>query len=391
MRRFSAQFIFTNTEAPLKRAIITADDDGIITGIDKSGTDHQEPHSVEFYNGIIVPGFVNCHCHLELSHLKGIVPGGRGLADFIMHIRSARNDDPVKVKAAAASSDHDMYIYGTELCADICNTTLSFDIKKGSRIRYFNMIEVFGIDPARAGFRMEEFLGVADEAERYGLAYSLVPHSVYAVSRPLFRLLRDLTGNNKVTTIHFLETGEEKRFLSDHSGSLALSYKQSGLMPLIPETVKNHTDAVMKEITKSGNLILVHNTYADSTSVRKTLKRPNTFWCLCPASNIYIEKKIPPAEMLVAEGCEIVIGTDSLASNSSLSILEELKILQLYFPAISMEQLIRWATVNGARALGEEKNYGTIETGKKPGLLLLENLDLINLKMLPETTVTRLL
>ena len=91
------------------------------------------------------------------------------------------------------------------------------------------------------------------------------------------------------------------------------------------------------------------------------------------------------------EGCQIVIGTDSLASNANLSILNELKTIQLNFPEISIEDLISWATINGATALGEEEQFGSIKPGKKPGLLLLENVDLQNMKLLPESVVTRLI
>ena len=95
--------------------------------------------------------------------------------------------------------------------------------------------------------------------------------------------------------------------------------------------------------------------------------------------------------MLHAEGCDIVIGTDSPASTKKLSILAELKTLQKYFPSISLEELVRWATINGARALCENQNFGRIVPGIKPGLLVLQDVDLDNFKLLPDTTVTRLL
>jgi cytosine/adenosine deaminase-related metal-dependent hydrolase len=120
-------------------------------------------------------------------------------------------------------------------------------------------------------------------------------------------------------------------------------------------------------------------------------RRERLFWCLCPNSNVYIENRIPPLNLLLEEDCDIVIGTDSLSSNSQLSILEELKTLQLAFPDTSIPDLIKWATFNGARALGEGQYYGSIEAGKKPGLLLLQNVDLINMKLLPESYVTRLI
>lgn len=105
---------------------------------------------------------------------------------------------------------------------------------------------------------------------------------------------------------------------------------------------------------------------------------------------MYIENKMPPVDMLMSEECEIVVGTDSLASNKNLSILSELKLISHHFPSVKLEEMIRWATINGARALSEDGNFGKIETGKKPGLLLLENVDLVNFKLLPGTIVTRL-
>jgi cytosine/adenosine deaminase-related metal-dependent hydrolase len=220
----------------------------------------------------------------------------------------------------------------------------------------------------------------------------MVPHTAYSMSVTLMRLLREKSDNNKVTSIHFMETAGEKAFLENHSGPLMSFYKQSGLIPTRLETVKSHVDAVLNEITQAGNLILVHNTFADRDTIRMIKEhRENLFWCLCPNSNIYIENEIPPLKLLIEEGCEIVIGTDSLASNKRLDILAELITLQLNFPSLSIEDLVCWATLNGAKALGEENLFGKIETGKNPGLLLLQNVDLLNMKLLPDSFVTRLI
>jgi cytosine/adenosine deaminase-related metal-dependent hydrolase len=163
------------------------------------------------------------------------------------------------------------------------------------------------------------------------------------------------------------------------------------LIPSRFEPVKSHVDAVLNEVTLSGNLILVHNTFVNRKTIRKVKERGNLFWCLCPKSNLYIENELPPVRMLIEEGCEIVIGTDSLASNDSLGILDELKTLQLNFPSLSIEQLVCWATANGAKALNEADSFGKIVTGKKPGLLLLQDVDLLNMRLLPESFVTRLI
>jgi aminodeoxyfutalosine deaminase len=391
MKRFSAQYIITNNGTPLKRAIVTTEDNGTIISIEDTCGDLREKHSVEFHNGIIVPGFVNCHCHLELSHMKGSISKGGGLGDFIEQVKTIRDKNSEMISASARSADNEMYNEGIVLCADICNTTFSFKIKKESRISYINLLEVFGIDPEKASRRLDEIIKVSESASSMKLPFFLVPHSVYSMSVTLLRALREKNNDNKVTSIHFMETAGEKTFLENHSGPLFTSYQNSSLIPSRLETVKNHADAILNEITRSGALILVHNTLVDKEIIKQVKERKNLFWCLCPNSNIYIENMIPPVDLLRDEDCEIVIGTDSLASNNKLSIIEELKTLQLHFPRLSLEELVYWATQNGAKALGEEDRYGKIETGKRPGLVLLENVDLQNMRLLPESYVTRLI
>ncbi len=390
MKRLSSQYVITNAGPSLKRAIINTEDDGTIISIEKTEGDLTEKHTVEFYNGIIIPGFVNCHCHLELSHLKGTIAEGGGLGPFIEQVRNIRKESAESIIKSASQADNGMFRAGIVLCADVCNTSDTFKLKKESSIMYINMLEVFGINPDRAHRSIDEISAVAKIASDMKLRFYIIPHSSYSMSLSLLRLLKEITSRNKVTSIHFMETPAEKSFLEDHSGMLMSSYKSSGLLPSKLETVNSHSDAILNELTLSGNLILVHNTFADRETVRTVKRRENIFWCLCPNSNYYIEKAIPPVTMLLEEDCELVIGTDSLASNTRLDILSELITLQLNYPSLGIEDLVAWATINGARALGEEKYFGTIEPGKKPGLLLLQNVDLINMKLLPGSYVTRL-
>ena len=390
MRRISAQYVITNDRPVLRRAVVCAEDDGTITGILENDGLLRETHSVEFYNGIIIPGFVNCHCHLELSHLKGKIPEASGLPQFIMNVRSSRDgnqSDPAVLKKAVLK----MADEGIVLCGDICNNASTFSVKKNSLVTWHSFIEVFGIDPAKAQKRIAEALCSAEEAVKYGISYSLTPHSLYSVSLPLLRLLKELTAGNRITSVHFMESESEKTFLKDNSGPLKDSYEKSGLLTDDVMTPSGHAEGILEEITPSGNLILVHNTFADAGTIRKVLRRKNTWWCLCPGSNLYVEGRMPPVDMMISEGCELVMGTDSLASNNNLSILSEMKLISEYFPSVKLEEMIRWATLNGARALDKENTYGKIAPGMKPGLLLLENADLLNMKLLPETTVTRLM
>ena len=370
MRKFSAQYIFTNTGKPLKRGIITVDDNGLVIDVEDTNGLLTEKHSVEFYNGVIVPGFVNCHCHLELSHLKGKIDEGKGLKYFIEQVIEQRDFNLDNTKSAT-EADAKMFKEGISLCADICNNDAAFPIKKNSRIKYINLLETFGSDSAEAQNRINKIIELSKTSENLNIPYNFVPHAVYSTSLALFRLLKQVSHTNRVTSIHFMETENEKTNTSEYEN--------------------NHTNTVLNEITQSGNLILVHNTFITNEIAKTVNKRANLFLCLCPASNIYIEKKLPPVYMLKDVFPEnIVIGTDSFASNKMLNILEELKILQHHFPAITLDELIKWATINGAVALGEKETFGTIEPGKTPGLVLISKTDLENMKLKPDSFAMRL-
>jgi cytosine/adenosine deaminase-related metal-dependent hydrolase len=391
MKYFSAQYIFTNNGPPLKRGIITTDDDGTIISVEDTGGILPERHSLEFYNGIIVPGFVNCHCHLELSWMKDRIPEQTGLGGFLSTLTGIRSGGVDESDKAIASADRSMADEGVVLCADICNSSSTFSVKKKSRIRYINFLEVFGIDPASAEKRLAEIMKVAEAATANSLEWYLVPHSVYSVSLPLFRMLREKTGSNKFTSVHFLESEDETGLLSEKSGPLMDAYKKMLSPSVVIIPVKDHLTAVFDEITPSGNLILVHNTAIEQEQVRNLKNRPGIFYCLCPGSNRYITDSVPPLNMLASEGCKIVIGTDSLSSNNKLSILNEIRILQDEFPETHLTSLIEMATLTGAEALGAVEAAGSIEPGKKPGLVLIRDADLEGMRLLPSSSSVRLI
>jgi cytosine/adenosine deaminase-related metal-dependent hydrolase len=129
---------------------------------------------------------------------------------------------------------------------------------------------------------------------------------------------------------------------------------------------------------ETKKVLLVHNTYTSQEDLELIKHYSNDCeinFCLCPKANLFIENTLPDIPMLVQSGIKITIGTDSLASNDSLSILEEMKTIQKHFPKISFEMLLQWSTKNGAEFFGIEKEFGTIEKGKKPGLNLLKGMN----------------
>jgi cytosine/adenosine deaminase-related metal-dependent hydrolase len=391
MKHFSAQYIFTNNGPPLKRGVITTDDNGRIIAVEDTGGILPERHSLEFYNGIIVPGFVNCHCHLELSWLKNRIPRNTGLGGFLSALTGIRSAGSNEADKAIESADKAMADEGVILCADICNSPATFSIKKKSRIKYISLLEVYGIDPSGAGMRINEIMKVAALAEENQLEWYIVPHSLYSVSLPLLRLIREKSASNRVTSVHFLESADETRLLTEHAGPLMDAYDLILSPSAVIKPVADHVSAVIDEITPSGNLILVHNTVISREQVIKLRERPGIYYCLCPGSNRYITGSVPPLGLLTGENCNTVIGTDSLSSNNKLSILNELSLLQEEFPRITLPDLVTMATLTGARALGAADEAGSIEPGKKPGLVLIRDADLEGMKLLPSSSSVRLI
>src|SRR5690606_32370478 len=151
-----------------------------------------------------------------------------------------------------------------------------------------------------------------------------------------------------VISLHFLESDDERRLTS------------------------RHAERAVELSRLAASMLLVHNTVVTRDEASAVASAGNTWFCLCPSSNMHISGMMPPAAMLREITDRITVGTDSLASTASLSMISELRLLQDAAPHIPLEELILWGTLNGARALRMDNTLGSIEPGKKPGLLLLE-------------------
>jgi cytosine/adenosine deaminase-related metal-dependent hydrolase len=146
-------------------------------------------------------------------------------------------------------------------------------------------------------------------------------------------------------------------------------------------TKKTSLQSYFNKLEKAQNVILVHNTFTkekdlEYVKLQTTNHKPQTFICLCVNANKYIENVVPPIEMFRKNNCTIVLGTDSLASNWSLNILDEIKTIRKNFPSIPLEEILQWATSNGAKALQLDHELGGFEKGMKPGIVLINEQNL---------------
>jgi cytosine/adenosine deaminase-related metal-dependent hydrolase len=393
-RKFNADFLFTGYEMLNGNDVLVTDDSGIVIEIIPL---KEAGGNVEKLEGILSPGFVNCHCHLELSHMKGLIPEKTGLVDFLLSVIKQRNYPADVIQQSIADGENALIENGVVAVGDICNTTDTIQQKKQGNLYYHNFIETIGFTESVA----EERFGSSHEifkkfAQYYDLpveSNSIVPHAPYSVSNKLFELIANFPGNH-LLTIHNQESEEENNFFETGDGNLRRLYQSLGIdISFFRPTKKRSPENYLHYFHKNQSLILVHNVatseedldvfnnrrlafgsgYHQTQNGSQKLQAANLFFCLCPNANQYISGIMPNIDLLIKQDCMIVVGTDSLASNHQLYILEELKTIQQHFPLIETKTLLQWATINGAYALQLSNMVGSLEKGKQPGIVLIEN------------------
>jgi cytosine/adenosine deaminase-related metal-dependent hydrolase len=371
--KFKPQSLFTG-HAMIEggnTVVVTTQDGTIVDVIPASvaGEDYK------FLDGILSPGFINAHCHLELSHLKGAIPTQTGLSEFVKQIVPKRAAAQEIIDAAIEAAETEMFENGIVAVGDICNTADTIAAKTKGRLAYYNFIEIYGLDPLLAAQKMEAGLSLQNEYINNGLNAVVVPHAPYSVPAVLLQLLAAAYGSHTVS-IHNQETKAENDFFENKIGAFVDMYARVGVdLDFFTPTKTTSLQSVLPYLEAASKTIWVHNSFTSVSDIG-AVQATNTdaYWCLCPSANQYIENTMPPVQLLREQHANIIVGTDSYASNWSLNMLDELKKIQAHNPEIPLAEMLTWITSNGALALQMEDQLGSIEKGKKPGLVLIENM-----------------
>jgi cytosine/adenosine deaminase-related metal-dependent hydrolase len=315
---------------------------------------------------------------------------------FLGEISRQRNAEETEIRQSAEHAAARMVTEGISAVGDISNTAVTVEVKRNSAIDFFTFVETYGFSPSRAEKAFETALSVWSAYKRYGLKASVVPHSPYSVSRELFRKLTALdAGYTSILTIHNQESEAENCFFRSGVGPIRDHLEQNLGLDTTDwrPSGKSSLETILPGLNPQCPLLLVHNTYTTLTDIEilKTLRpEGNYHLVLCPNSNLFIENRLPPVELFRSEALRICTGTDSLASNSALSVLEELKTIQKHFPGIPSEELFTWACLNGAEALGYEGKLGSLKAGKKPGIVLITPVNPSDCSLTPDSRAVRL-
>ncbi len=332
-----------------------------------------DPGKVEKLKGIITPGFINAHCHTELSHLKNKIPQKTGLPGFgkqiiLQRFASHKQEIIEHIKEA----DKEMWQNGIVAVGDICNTPDSFEIKTESKLFYHSFIELLGLNPERANDAFNMGVLLFEQLKNMELAGSLAPHAPYSTSNELiskisaFNLQRNLP-----SSIHNQESEDETKFFNGVKNGFDdlfafLQVEISWFKAPKTSSLNYYAAALSDQQT-----LLIHNTYTSKEDI-EFVKNKNLYWCFCPNANLYIENKLPDLNLFATQKNKLCVGTDSLASNLQLDLISELNVLMPKFPDLKLEDLLSAITSNPAQALGIGAKFGGFILGKNAGLNLID-------------------
>lgn len=387
--KFKADKIFDGYRFLDDDKVLITDKEGVvqdIVSVNDAGDDTQ------YFTGILSPGFINCHCHLELSHLKNVIPPHTGLIEFLCSVVTKRDFDPEIIQQEIIKAEKEMFDNGIVAVGDIGNTADTSEVKIKSKIRWQNFVEVLSFTDEKAEDNFNHYKNIAAQLDSslhsLDLRHrtSLVPHAPYTISPKTFQLINEAT-KNQIISIHNQEHPAEDELYKTGGGEYLKLFKIFGIdKSPFPVTGKSSIRSVLPYFNNGQTILLVHNTFMPEEDViwaneYVAITGLKLVYCICINANLYIENKVPPIDMLMKNNCHIVLGTDSYSSNWQLSIAKEMEAIHQHFPHIPVETILQWATSNGAKALGWGDELGSFEKGKKPGVVLL-NKDMNSIKLI---------
>jgi cytosine/adenosine deaminase-related metal-dependent hydrolase len=323
----------------------------------------------------VLPGLVNAHTHLELSYLHRQIPPARRFLDWIRPMLAARRntprpDDPAILRGVETAIAQ-LRATGTALVGDVSNTLVTVPLLRNADMPAHVFHELIGFGGAGADEQVRAARQAVDAAGDERVTRSLAPHAPYSVSPALFAAIRDDVDTHAPTlsTVHLGESPEEVEFISRGSGpwrDLLLelgawndAWRAPGCSPVEYLTRLRFLDR---------SVLVVHGVQLGRADLAHLVERGVTV-VSCPRSNRYVGVGSPPLQEFYDSGVEVAFGTDSLASVEDLNLFSELAVARRVAPAVAPRDLLRSATLTGARALGFGDELGTIEPGKRALLL----------------------
>ena len=365
---YRADYVLAEADLLLQDAAVHVCDPGRICRVEpwnkvSSGPDVEV---VDWGSAVLVPGLVNAHTHLELTRLHNKLTSLHSFTQWLSEVIRRRRDWTDEDYAESVRKGAQMALAsGTTLVGDISASGISGTALSGQRLRRVLFEETLGLAPAAAGPALASL-----EARLGRLGYdplltrAVSPHSPYSVSPDLFRAAAALSRRDSLPlAIHLAETRGEIELLLSGTGEFREFLSQLGVLP---EGWSPPGLGPVQYLASLGLLpqspLLIHCNYLDADSIARILQcRCSVVYC--PRSHAFFGHDSHPVRELLDAGINVALGTDSLASNDSLSMLEEIRFLYRSRKDLKSEEILRMATLNGAAALDFGGTLGRLRRG----------------------------
>lgn len=355
---------------------------------------------IDFGAAIIMPPLVNAHTHLELTDFPEWFQhrnsgastcdsdqGRDGFVDWILElIRIKHSLEPDDLQASIQHGIKTLLQSGTGAVCDILSVHLLDATFRETPLYGWLCFELIGLDEGMGAVLPMMANDWLQGGDLHRLQRGLSPHSPYTVGPQTLGKVSELARkHNRLTTIHVAESEDEATFLLESAGPIAAHlYPAVGWHKPMPPYQRGSLEYLEKSEVLSPPALLVHGVQFDDAAIR-ALARAGASVVLCPRSNARLGVGRAPVESYLCQGVNLALGTDSMASNASLSLWDEMEYARdVYGPAIDPLQLLIMATVNGARALRIDDRIGTLTEGKEASFLVLQPAELPPIEQLPD-------
>jgi aminodeoxyfutalosine deaminase len=376
--QYRAAWLLPISQPPIRDAWLRTDRGRIVAFGHSRPGDFTASDEIDLGNVAVLPGLVNAHTHLELSWMRGQVQETDDFSEWIrtiIRLKGKAAGHSEQVALAIDDAVREARALGTALIGDITNT-----LATSRPLREHGMAGV--VFHELLGFRSEDARGLIEEATtRLGkeaasdlLRHTLAPHAPYSVSPALFGLIREALERDPFarSSVHLGESTAEVEFLAHGTGPWRTGLERMGKWD--PSWVPPRCNPV-EYLERMGFLddrvLVVHGVQLGGDELNRLAERGATL-VTCPRGNVRTGAGHPPIEEFFDSGVRVAIGTDSLASVPDLNVFSELAEMRRLAPALPPRALLESATVNGARALGFEADFGTIDSGKRDALVAVK-------------------
>ncbi len=339
----------------------------------------------DFGASILMPPLVNAHTHLELTDfpdwLENQVPGarrqasGKKFVDWILQLIQVKHGlEPDDLAKSIGNGVDQLLKSGTGAVCDILSVHMLDQAYQDVSLHGWLCFELIGLDEGMGPVLPMMATDWLNSEPLKRLKRGLSPHAPYTVGPQALQAVMDLSSvRHSLATIHAAESVEETAFLKESAGDIAEKlYPAVGWHKPMPPYDRDTAAYLEKNSALCGSSLLVHGVQFDADAIRK-IAQAHASVVLCPRSNARLGVGRAPVESYLCQGVNLALGTDSLASNDSLSLWDEMEYArEAYGPTITPAQLLAMATANGARALQIDDEMGAIESGMGANFLVLQ-------------------